>query len=179
MEACPTCPQKLDEFYEIHNNVKLRNRKKPEPELLANYHKDLALEFADTSYKKSLFTILIKTIQSIYWSRSLRFRIAEVVGLILIGVKDHKPDGLIFKQEYEERITNICRDRLNPPQSVNFDISQLNENTVLIVEIVPSREPVQADGKYFIRVGSTTREMKHEEIKKTGKKIVKKGGVGK
>ena len=87
-------------------------------------------------------------------------------GFILIGVEENKPDGLKFEQKYEEKIMNICRDCLKPPRSDNFDISQINGNDIVILEIIPSREPIQTNDRYYIRFGSTNREMKHEEIKK-------------
>jgi len=87
-------------------------------------------------------------------------------GLILIGVRDNKPDGLIFKQEDEERIMHICRDLLTPLQSIKLEKCQVDGKTVVILEMVPSREPVQTNDKYYIRHGSTTRSMSHEEIKK-------------
>ncbi len=87
-------------------------------------------------------------------------------GLILIGVKNNKPDGLIFKQKDEERLTSICRDRIDPPRPISLDVCQFNSKKIIIVEIVPSREPVKANGKFYKRVGSQTREMTYEEIKK-------------
>jgi hypothetical protein len=87
-------------------------------------------------------------------------------GFILIGVKENKPDGLKFEQRHEEKIMNICRDCLKPPRSVNFDISQINGNDIVILEIIPSREPIQTNDRYYLRFGSTNREMTHEEIKK-------------
>ena len=86
-------------------------------------------------------------------------------GKILIGVKNNEPDGLIFNQKDEERIMNICKDLLRPPQFVDLDICEFKEGTIIILDIVPSREPVQANKKYFyIRHGSTTRHMTPEEI---------------
>ena len=86
LESCQTCPNRLDEFYILHNKIKIRKRSKPNSELLAKYHKDLSLEFTDSSHDEKLTKLLIKTIQSFFWERSLRIRIAEVVGLILIGI---------------------------------------------------------------------------------------------
>jgi hypothetical protein len=87
-------------------------------------------------------------------------------GLILIGVKDNKPDGLALKQADEERIMCICRDRLDPPQTINFEKCSFEENAIVVLDIIPSREPVMANGQYFIRHGSTTRLMTQDEIKK-------------
>ena len=86
LESCPTCPQRLDEFYFLHNKIKFRKRKNPDSELLTNYHKSLASEFSDGSQNKKLTNLIDKTIKSIFWERSLSFRIAEVLGLILIGI---------------------------------------------------------------------------------------------
>ena len=86
LESCPTCPQQFDEFYTLHNKIKLRKRKNPDSELLTNYHKKLASEFSYDSQNKKLTNLIDKTIESIFWERSLRFRIAEVLGLILIGI---------------------------------------------------------------------------------------------
>jgi len=86
LESCPTCPKRLDDFYVLHNKIKLRRRRKPDSELLAKYHKRLSWEFTDSPQNVKLTNPIIKTIQSFFWERSLRFRIAEVVGLILIGI---------------------------------------------------------------------------------------------
>ena len=87
-------------------------------------------------------------------------------GKLLIGVKDRKPDDLIFSQKDEERITQICRDRIKPPQKIDIHTCKIDNKTIAIIDIIPSRAPVQANDKYYIRVGSTTRLMTPEEIKK-------------
>ena len=86
LESCPTCPKQLDAFYVLHNKIKLRQRRKPDSELLVKYHKGLSLEFADSSQNEKFIKLLYKTIQSLFWERSLHIRIAEVAGLILIGI---------------------------------------------------------------------------------------------
>jgi hypothetical protein len=86
LESCLTCPQQLDEFYILHNKIKLRERKNPDSEVLKNYHKNLASEFSDDSQNKKSANLIDRIVESIFWERSLRFRIAEVLGLILIGI---------------------------------------------------------------------------------------------
>jgi hypothetical protein len=86
LESCPTCPRQLDEFYILHNKIKLRKRKNPDSELLTNYHKNLASEFSDGSQIKKSANLTDRIIECIFWERSLRFRVAEVLGLILIGI---------------------------------------------------------------------------------------------
>ena len=95
-------------------------------------------------------------------------------GTILIGVKDNEPDGYIFNQKDEEKIAQICKDRLEPPQSIDFEICELDKGTIIILTLLPSREPVKANGKYFyIRHQSTTRHMTQEELKRKFENINK------
>ncbi len=95
-------------------------------------------------------------------------------GKILIGIKNNEPDGFIFNQKDEEKIMQICKDLMDPPQSINLDICTLKTGTVIILDILPSREPIKANGKYFyIRHGSTTRHMTQDEIKRKFKEAEK------
>lgn len=87
-------------------------------------------------------------------------------GKILIGVRDGKANGLIFKQEDEERIMQICAGHMNPIPRINFEMCEFEKGTIYVLEILPSREPVEVDRKYPIRQGSITRDMTREELKK-------------
>lgn len=44
------------------------------------------MEFSVISQNKKLTKLIKETIESIFWERSLSFRIAEVIGLILVGI---------------------------------------------------------------------------------------------
>ncbi len=103
-------------------------------------------------------------------SKDIAIKISSFInsqgGLILIGVRDKKPDGLELDQKHEERISQICRDRLNPPQSIDIDFYETDNGTIMVLEILPSREPIQTNNKYYIRHGSTTQLMTPEEIKR-------------
>lgn len=86
LDNCATCPERLDEFYTLHNELKLRKRKDAPSEILIKYHNNLASEFANVPDKEPLAGFISSILHSIFWDRSYSFKIAEVVGLILIGV---------------------------------------------------------------------------------------------
>ena len=98
LEKCPTCPNRLDDFYELHSNLKSRKRKEPEPELFEEYHKNLASEFSQIKSTNTLGQKIDDIFQYIFWQHSLNIKIAEVVGLILIGVFI---GWFLFNSQYE------------------------------------------------------------------------------
>ena len=70
LESCPTCPKRLDEFYVLHNKIKLRQRRKPDSELLVKYHKSLSSEFTDSPQNVKLTNLKFRSffISSYYFS---------------------------------------------------------------------------------------------------------------
>jgi hypothetical protein len=86
LKTCPTCAERFDDFYEFHSNLKSRKRKKPKPDLITEYHKNLSSEFPDPNIGKKWSQQFEDLFQSFFWPKSLNIRIAEVLGLILIGV---------------------------------------------------------------------------------------------
>lgn len=86
LDCCSTCPKRLDEFYEIHNILNKRKRVKAPSELLTNYHKTLKQKFSNHKIGSNWKQQIGRFIQSVFWERSLRLKIAEVVSLIFIGI---------------------------------------------------------------------------------------------
>lgn len=102
-------------------------------------------------------------------------------GFILIGVKDDGTiEGLKFQKQHEELIMNIASEKCSPPIRPNFENVTIPEKgDVYIIKIMKKvQEPFHGvktkDGLvYFIRVGSTIREMQPHELSMGKGKSVK------
>lgn len=92
-------------------------------------------------------------------------------GTVLIGIKDDKSiEGMKAKKGHEEHIMNIASDKCDPRLTPKFQKVTVNEKGDVYVVSVPERQgPYHAvktkNGyKFFIRVGSTIREMSSSEL---------------
>jgi len=83
---CPTCSKRLDEFYIIHYSTKSQKRKEPPSELIKEYHQNLDYAFSESKKTNQWSKYVDNLFQTIFWRRSFSFKIAEVVGFILIGI---------------------------------------------------------------------------------------------
>jgi len=85
-------------------------------------------------------------------------------GIILIGISDKKEiKGLEYTNSLLEDLTNKIVNRLGiHPQ---IDCIKVNKKDVLQIKINKSTLPVSYKGKYYTRVGNTTREMQGEELR--------------
>jgi hypothetical protein len=101
-------------------------------------------------------------------------------GLILIGVKDDGTvEGIKYEKGHEELIMNIASEKCDPPIRPQFaKVSVPNERYVYVVRLTgrkngPFHGVKTKDGLvYFIRVGSTIREMSPNELSKSESKGV-------
>jgi hypothetical protein len=102
-------------------------------------------------------------------------------GFVLIGVKDDGIiEGLKFKKEHEEHIMNIASENCSPPIRPHFESVTIPEKgDVYVIKIIRKEKDVfhgvkTRDGLvYFIRVGSTIREIQPHELSRGGKKGMK------
>lgn len=93
-------------------------------------------------------------------------------GLILIGVKDDGTiEGMKGKKGHEEHITNIATERCNPPIRLTFQSVRVSRESCVYAIAIPRRKSSMHHGVktkeglvYFIRVGSTIREMLPHEL---------------
>lgn len=85
-------------------------------------------------------------------------------GIIFIGISDKKEiKGFKCTNSLLENLTNKIVNMLGiHPQ---IDYSRINEKDVLQIKIKKSTLPVSYKGKYYTRVGNTTREMQGEELR--------------
>jgi ATP-dependent DNA helicase RecG len=85
-------------------------------------------------------------------------------GIIFIGISDKKEiKGLGYTNsmlgDLTNKIVNLLR--IHP----QIDYIKINKKDVLQIKIKKSTLPVSYKGKYYIRVGNTTREMQGEELR--------------
>jgi len=93
-------------------------------------------------------------------------------GKILIGVKDDRTiEGFSCNEpnvkKYEEKVYQIAAQHCDPPITPEFSSVKLDEGMVFVIDIPENTgNPVRACGKFYIRHGTTTRELTHEELQK-------------
>jgi len=80
--TCPTCPQKIDEFYAIHSLLGKYHRPPPAKKMLELYHQQVNLSYGKESISQKL-NLLIYRLTS---SRSPVFRFAQLIMLIATGI---------------------------------------------------------------------------------------------
>jgi len=84
-------------------------------------------------------------------------------GNLIIGVDDDgSPVGIKNSKKLLEDIPNKVRNKVGIIPSVN--IKKRKNKEVIKVIIKPSSVPISYDGKYYIRSGSTTQELKEKEL---------------
>ena len=80
--SCPTCAQKINDFYAVHSILKKYDRPAPTKNLLATYHQQANLSYGKESISQK-FTLLLYRLTS---SRSPLFRFAQLAMLIATGI---------------------------------------------------------------------------------------------
>jgi len=85
-------------------------------------------------------------------------------GAVIIGVNDDKSIiGIDYTNKDIEKFTEQIVNKLGVHPRIR--IKDVSGKPVLIIEVQKSNIPISLDGKYYKRVGNTTREMKAEELK--------------
>jgi len=86
-------------------------------------------------------------------------------GIILIGVEDDGAITGVNDRDMEMRIINTCRNNIRPSLIPQIFKQAFNNSTILVVKINPSDTiHCTAQGKYFIRVGSTKQSPTQQEL---------------
>ena len=94
-------------------------------------------------------------------------------GQLIIGVDDNgEVVGVKNSKKLLEDLPNKIRNKLGITPLVNSEIK--NGKEIIYIKISPSSVPISHDGKYYTRSGSTTQEVKGNELihfllKKTGR----------
>ncbi len=100
-------------------------------------------------------------------------------GVAIIGVRDsdHAVVGLDLRNNAVKKLTDSVTARLGIHPVI--DIHEVGGKSVVTVAIGRSRVPVAFDGRYYTRVGDTTREMFPEELREYfGRSIEWDGIIG-
>lgn len=90
-------------------------------------------------------------------------------GMILIGVRDTGDiEGMTAKKEHEEYVMNVASNNCDPPIRPSFQTSPNDAGDVYIVTVQKGQHlhgvKMRGAPAFFIRVGSTIRGLKTEEI---------------
>ncbi len=93
-------------------------------------------------------------------------------GTVIIGVSDDgEVKGIDITNEELEKITEKIVGKLGIHPDIEID--EINGKKILKISVQKSKVPVSLDGKYYERVGNTTREMKPERLRSFFTKDVK------
>lgn len=85
-------------------------------------------------------------------------------GLVVIGVNNKREiTGIDIDDKNYQKIINRVVNKLGI--TPNFEIVEVNGKSVLVIEIRKSYIPISFEGRYYKRVGNTTREMTFEGLK--------------
>ncbi len=86
-------------------------------------------------------------------------------GVILIGINRKKRIAgiTITDNSYQDIVNKIVNKTGIMP---DIDRIKINDNSILVIEVSKSYIPISFDGRYYKRVGNTTREMSSEELKR-------------
>lgn len=86
-------------------------------------------------------------------------------GIVIIGLnKKREIVRIELDDEHFQKIINIVVDSLGI--TPDFKLLKLNDNKILLIEVKKSSIPISFEGRYFKRVGNTTREMNFDELKR-------------
>lgn len=89
-------------------------------------------------------------------------------GSLYIGIDDNgNISGVEKEKNYEEWIMNICRNSINPPIIPGYEELFIENKRVILVKVNKGQyKPysVVTSNRYYIRVGSTSREPSQQEL---------------
>ena len=88
-------------------------------------------------------------------------------GVILIGVDDHSNIVGLDRKELnptERKVIEICQDSIEPPVLIFTEKLWLDDKNVLKIEVPRSLFVHKSPGGYFVRQGSSKREMRTEHL---------------
>jgi hypothetical protein len=86
LQQCEHCKRQLKSLKEIHHLLLKRKRELPPPELLKNYRIELSAQFGIESKFEHLINKMKSLWQSLFVVRTIRYRLAPIIAVLLIGV---------------------------------------------------------------------------------------------
>ncbi len=94
-------------------------------------------------------------------------------GALLVGIDD---DGRVIGWQGGDKDLRATTDRIADALRIQPSLEgcMLNEKRVLVIEVAPSQTPVAYHGRYYRRIGNTTRQIPPEEL---GRLFIKKTGI--
>ena len=88
-------------------------------------------------------------------------------GVLLIGVDDDKNiHGLGNIDEAEQLATEVCREAIEPPLLFDTFRRSINEQEILLIEVSRSTDVHRTRNGYFLRHGSSKKEMSPAELQR-------------
>ena len=116
---------------------------------------DKSLEHKNIDYKEKFGDRVLKDLSAFANTEG---------GTVVIGIsKDGETKGIDLSNKEFERITEKITGKLGIHP--NIEIEELEGKKVLKISVQKSKIPVSFEGKYYERVGNTTREMKPERLR--------------
>jgi len=86
-------------------------------------------------------------------------------GLTIVGVNNKREVvGIYVDDKNYQKIINIVINKLGI--TPDFELIDVDNKSILAIEVRKSYIPVSFEGRYYKRVGNTTREMNFEELKR-------------
>jgi len=86
-------------------------------------------------------------------------------GVIIVGVNDRREiKGIEINDKTYQGIINSVVNRLGI--TPDFEIVEVDKKSILVIEVIKSEIPISFEGRYYKRVGNTTRDMNFEELKR-------------
>jgi len=112
-------------------------------------------EDVDLEFKEKFGDNILKTISA--FSNTIG-------GTVIVGVNKNKEiTGIILKDIDYQNIVNKVLSKLGI--TPDFKALDIEDKKILVINVRKSSVPVSFDGKYYKRVGNTTREMSPEDLK--------------
>lgn len=86
-------------------------------------------------------------------------------GVIIVGVGDKgEINGIEIDDKTYQNIINGVVNKLGI--APNFEIFEVDGKSILKIDVIKSEIPISFEGRYYKRVGNTTRQMNFEELKR-------------
>jgi ATP-dependent DNA helicase RecG len=86
-------------------------------------------------------------------------------GLIIVGVNNKREIvGINMDDENYQKIINRVVNKLGI--TPNFEIVEVNDKSIMTIEVNRSYIPISLEGRHYKRIGNITREMNFEELKR-------------
>jgi len=100
-----------------------------------------------------------------------------VGGIAVLGVRDsdHAVTGIDLRNNAQKKLADSITSRLGIHPVI--ETQEIDGKNILIVTVEQSRTPVASDGRYYTRVGDTTREMLPDELRNFFQESIEWDGI--